>query len=220
LRKKKVRIIFIHTITLLLPLLILSCQNENSQGGDKQNNNKKPVKFNLKQLVISDDSEDGNPKNKDTVYVKGRSVIFFTKSRKEFQKMLNTGGEESKWEFDMIYENFKKTADNSITALKEHQIYSVYTDRPVIQFYSEKKDTFIFNRTTNDYFIGQLFFNGVDSFRLEEGLIKTEDLESIVNEFFNLRSKISIVPVQEINDSFRYYKVDTAIVTVPDTNGK
>jgi len=131
--------------------------------------------------------------------------------------MLNTGGDESKWEFDMIYENFKKTADNSITALKEQHIYSVYTDRPVIEFLSEKKDTFIFNRTTNDYFIGQLFFNGVDSFRLEEGLIKTQDLEPMIGDFFKLKSKLSIAPVAEISDSFRYYRVDTAIVTLPDT---
>jgi hypothetical protein len=196
--------------------MFVSCQND--PGNKSHDNNKKdPVKFNLKEIDTSDDEAVVNKLNKDTIFVTGKSMIFFTKSRKEFQKMLNAGGDESKWEFDMIYENFKKTADNSGAALKVHNIYSVYTDKPVIQFLSLKKDTFIFNRTSNDYFIGQLLFNGIDSFRLEEGLIKTEDLETMISDFFKLKSKISIAPVIEISDSFRYYQIDTAIVTVPDS---
>jgi hypothetical protein len=178
---------------------------------------KEHKKFDLKKVDTSDAIEDNTGKNRDTIFIKGKSMIFFTKSRKEFQRMLNAGGEESKWEFDMIYNNFKKTADNSQIPLKEFNIYSTYTDKPVIQFLSEKKDTFIFNRTTNDYFIGQLFFNGIDSFRLEEGLIKTEDLEMMISDFFELKTKIEIANVYEISDSFRYYQVDTTIVTVSDT---
>ncbi len=210
------RIIVPYLSVVIASIFLCSCQNE--PDGDTQNKTmKEHKKFVLKKVDTSDATEDNTGKNRDTIFIKGKSMIFFTKSRKEFQRMLNAGGEESKWEFDMIYNNFKKTADNSQIPLKELNIYSTYTDKPVIQFLSEKKDTFIFNRTANDYFIGQLFFNGIDSFRLEEGLIKTEDLEMMISDFFKLKTRIEIANVQELSDSFRYYQVDTTIVTVSDT---
>jgi hypothetical protein len=208
-----------YIVFLIISVIVFSCEKNNTQSNNNQNNNNKKQKvINIKKIEISENDENVLHNN-DTIYINGRSIIFFTKNKKEFQKMLNTGGEESKWEFDMIYSNFKKIAENSNIPLKELNIYSVYTDKPVIQFLSEKKDTFIFNRTTNDYFIGQLFFNGIDSFRLEEGLINTDELELLITDFFKLKSDINIKQVQEISDSFRYYHIDTSIVTISDTIG-
>ena len=109
------------------------------------------------------------------------------------------------------------TAKNAKEPLKNLDITSTYTTEKIISFITAAKDTIYFNRAEEDYFVGQIFFDGKDSLNIIEGLFKADKLEDMIIDFFNIKKYFNISSVVQISDSFRYFKPDTAKVISEDT---
>jgi len=151
------------------------------------------------------------------VYVKPNSIVFFSLSQKEYNQFIHLTGNQTKWEFDIIYKQFKKLAQNTKKALKNKKIKSVYLVNPKIAFITKKGDTLFFDRKENDLFIGQIFFNGMDTLDIEQGLMKTDSLENYIKRFFNLKEDINIKQTIVHSVNQKIIKKDTVIKREPDT---
>lgn len=151
------------------------------------------------------------------VYVKPNSIVFFSLSQKEYNQFIHLTGNQTKWEFDIIYKQFKKLAQNTKKALKNKKINSVYLVNPKIAFITKKGDTLFFDRKENDLFIGQIFFNGMDTLDIEQGLMKTDSLENYIKRFFNLKEDINIKQTIIHSVNQKIIKKDTVIKSEPDT---
>lgn len=151
------------------------------------------------------------------VYVKPNSIVFFSLSQKEYNQFIHLTGNQTKWEFDIIYKQFKKLAQNTKKALKNKKIKSVYLVNPKIAFITKKGDTLFFDRKENDLFIGQIFFNGKDTLDIEQGLMKTDSLENYIKRFFNLKEDINIKQTIIHSVNQKIIKKDTVIKSEPDT---
>lgn len=151
------------------------------------------------------------------VYVKPNSIVFFSLSQKEYNQFIHLTGNQTKWEFDIIYKQFKKLAQNTKKALKNKKIKSVYLVNPKIAFITKKGDTLFFDRKENDLFIGQIFFNGMDTLDIEQGLMKTDSLENYIKRFFNLKEDINIKQTIIHSVNQKIIKKDTVIKSEPDT---
>lgn len=151
------------------------------------------------------------------VYVKPNSIVFFSLSQKEYNQFIHLTGNQTKWEFDIIYKQFKKLAENTKKALKNKKIKSVYLVNPKIAFITKKGDTLFFDRKENDLFIGQIFFNGKDTLDIEQGLMKTDSLENYIKRFFNLKEDINIKQTIIHSVNQKIIKKDTVIKREPDT---
>lgn len=150
----------------------------------------------------------------------GRSVIFYSMDKKEYNSFLTRMGKQNKWEFDIIYNTFNKTAKNTIPVLKNLKINSKIITNPIVLFLTNTNDSILFDRTSDDYFVGQILFDGRDSLLVEEGLMKSDELEDLIENYFKLKEEINISPVILASDSFRYYKPDTVKVTDIDTTAE
>jgi hypothetical protein len=188
---------------LLAVLVCLSCANNSESNIDNTEIDKKK-----NQKLENEDSQVENS----MLFLNQRSVLFFSLTNKEYNNFINKMGAETKWEFDIIYKNFKKTAENAVKSLESKNIQSEYSTDQIIGFISKKNDTLFFNRTDDDYFVGQVFYNGSDSLLIKEGLYKTNELEDLLIDFFSIDPDFNISYVPEITDSFRYYSPDTILI--------
>ena len=75
------------------------------------------------------------------------------------------------------------------------KINSRIINDPIVIFLTKNNDTILFDRTNDDYFVGQILFDGIDSVLVEEGLMKTDNLEDLIEKYFNLDSEINISSV-------------------------
>ena len=156
--------------------------------------------------------------NKESVeFVKKPCVCFFSMSDKEYENYLISSNINVKWEFDVVYKKFKRDSKSAISSLKQNNIYSVYTTKPIIAFISEKNDTVLFKRKDEDYFIGQIFYSGNDTLIVEEGLMKINLLEEKIKSFFKVNNDFRIKAVYEKVDSSKSELKDTSETLLPDT---
>ena len=191
-------------ILLFISTFFFSCYNgtneisetTNKQIQSSEQSNNMEIK---KSLEKNNDGKSG--------IISGRSVIFYSLGKDEYKSFISRMGKHTKWEFDIIYNNFKKTADNAISSLKSIDIYSEYITDPIILFITNNQDTIYFDRTNDDYFVGQIIFNGKDSVFIEEGLMKADNLEELIKKHFIIKSEFNISPVFQVSDSFRYFQV-------------
>ena len=200
---------------LYLFVLIISCNNSNSSDNILSNNKHNISKIN--QRKDSAGNSTGNDTNNEFNFIRGKSVMFFSMDKEEYNSFIARMGKESKWEFDVIYNNFKRTAKNAAEPLKNINIRSSYTTEKILTFITAGNDTLYFNRADNDYFVGQIFFNGKDSLYIVEGLFKADNLEEIIVDFFDIKKDFNISSVVQISDSFRYFIPDTSEIITEDT---
>jgi len=150
-------------------------------------------------------------------FIKKPCVCFFSMSDKEYENYLISSNINVKWEFDVVYKKFKRDAKSAISSLKQNNIYSVYTTKPIIAFISEKNDTVLFKRKEEDYFIGQIFYSGNNTVIVEEGLMKINLLEEKIKSFFKINDDFRIKAVYEKVDSSKSELKDTSETLLPDT---
>jgi len=196
---------------IIISLIIsISCNNENNiEDINKQNKN---------DVYNSNDNSKTEDNSKNQInFIEGPGIVFFSLNDNEYKAFVNQMGLETKWEFDIIYNNFKKTVDNSETPLKSKNIQFLYTTQKITGFISNEKDTFYFDRSKDNYFVGQVLFDGIDSVYITEGLYKSEKLEDLIIDFFRITDDFNISHVPEISDSFRYYSPDTTVINIPDS---
>ncbi|NOZ33934.1 MAG: hypothetical protein GXO80_01370 [Chlorobi bacterium] len=199
-------------ISISVILLLSSCRINN-----KGNNlSEKTLKDTLTNFA---DTDSNAVDSQDVLYVKPNSLVFFSLSEKEFKQFLHRSGTYSEWDFETIYKQFKKTAKNTKSALKNVNVNYVYAINPTIAFITKSGDTLLFNRKEKDLFIGQIFFNGEDTLYMEEGLLKRDSLENKITHYFNLKEDINIKrPVIYVDnqavikkDTIKKIPVDTLI---------
>ncbi|MCF6183944.1 MAG: hypothetical protein L3J56_04825, partial [Bacteroidales bacterium] len=61
-------------------------------------------------------------------------MLFFSLSEKEFKQFIHRSGTYSECAFETIYKQFKKTAKNTKSALKNVNVNYVYAVNPTITF--------------------------------------------------------------------------------------
>jgi hypothetical protein len=115
---------------LLAVLVCLSCANNSESNIDNTEIDKKK-----NQKLENEDSQVENS----MLFLNQRSVLFFSLTNKEYNNFINKMGAETKWEFDIIYKNFKKTAENAVKSLESKNIQSEYSTDQIIGFISKKK---------------------------------------------------------------------------------
>ncbi len=153
------------------------------------------------------------------LYVKPGSLVFFSLSESEYKKFIHLTGRESEWEFNLIYKRFKTLAGNTKKALENDKntgIKVFYAVNPVIGFLTNSGDTVFFKRKENDFFVGQIFFNGGDSLITEEGLMRKDSLEKYIEKYFNIKD-INIKQVFIQSENQRVMKLDSITEEVSDT---
>ncbi len=167
-------------------------------------------KFNLADSALN---KSGNSRvsadSAEILYIKPRSLVFFSLSENEYKKFIHLTGKESEREFNLIYKRFKTLAENTKKALgndKNTDIKIFYTVNPVIGFLTSSGDTVFFKRKENDLFVGQIFFNGEDSLITEEGLMRKDSLERYIEKYFNIKDiNIKQVFIQSENQGVMKY---------------
>lgn len=184
---------------------------------DKKNDLNSSYKQNVDSIFEIQTSNNNYTDSQNVVYIKPNSLVFFSLSQKELNQFIHRTGKQSEWDFDLIFKRFKKLAKNTENALKNKKIKSVYLVNPKIAFITEKEDTLFFDRKENDLFIGQIFFNGKDTFDIEEGLMKTDSLENYIKRFFNLKEKIKIKQTIIYPVNQKLTEKDTVVKIIPDT---
>ncbi len=168
-------------------------------------------------LLLLPDTDKNVLDSQSVLYVKPNSLVFFSLSNKEFKQFIHRTGRQSEWDFDLMYKQFKKLAENTEEALKPEKINSFYSVNPNIAFITKTGDTLLFNREENDLFIGQIFFDGKDTLYIEEGLMRTDSLENYIKRFFNLKEDINIKRAVIHIDNQKVIKKDTLNVSGRDT---
>ncbi|NPA68311.1 MAG: hypothetical protein GXO50_06840 [Chlorobi bacterium] len=204
---------FLFVSGFALCINLLSCRPDNSSVADNEEINIYPDTADL--LKIEKNKTDSEP----VLYIKSDALVFFALSDNEYKKFIHVTGEQSAYDFDLIYKTFKKTAKNTGKALKTcSDIRTVYTVNPVIAFITKSGDTLIFNRKDNDLFVGQIFFNGEDTLDVEEGLMKRDSLQNRIKKYFKLKEEIKIKPaVISYADNGTKIKKDTLVKQLVDT---
>ena len=198
-------------LLLLSFFFVYSCRSGN------ESQNKLPDEDENENIsVLRKVTEDSN-NSQNILYIKPKSLVFFSLSDKEFKHFIHRTGQQSEWDFEIIYKQFKKLTKNTKEALKNEKIHSYYIVNPKIAFITKKGDTLFFDRKENDLFVGQIFFNGEDSLDVEEGLMKKDSLENYIKTFFNLKEDFTIKsPVIHI-DYQKVIKKDTTETVEKDT---
>ncbi|MCD4793828.1 MAG: hypothetical protein K8R54_11370 [Bacteroidales bacterium] len=202
-------------LILFLFVFAVSCNNSDNHNVRLPDNTNRISKTNKIKDSVSNSNADYADKDFDII--KGKSVVFFSLNKKEYNIFINRMGKHTKWEFDIIYNNFKRTAGNAAEPLKNINIRSTYTTEKILTFITADKDTLYFNRDNEDYFVGQIFFDGKDSLYIVEGLFKANNLEEMIIDFFDIKNDFNISSVAQISDSFRYFTPDTSAVISEDT---
>ena len=196
---------------LFLVIIIFSFQCSSSKSSDKTDSDS------LQNLISQTYEQKSTLNTNESAQFKGKTVVFFSLNKEEYNSFLTRMGKVSKWEFDVIYNNFKRTAGNAAEPLKNINIRSTYTTEKILTFITADKDTLYFNRDNEDYFVGQIFFDGKDSLYIVEGLFKANNLEEMIIDFFDIKNDFNISSVAQISDSFRYFTPDTSAVISEDT---
>ncbi len=197
-------------ISIFVILLLSSCRINN------KGNNLSEKKI-IDTLTDFADTDSNAINSQDILYVKPNSLVFFSLSEKEFKQFLHRSGTYSEWDFETIYKQFKKTAKNTKSALKNVHVHYVYAVNPTIAFITKSGDTLFFNRKAKDLFIGQIFFNGEDTLYIKEGLMKRDSLENKITHYFNLKEDINIKQPFIYIDNQTVIKKDTLEKVPVDT---
>jgi len=164
---------FKHTLLIFTVILMFSCGTDNEVTTDLSiiDSIQSTSENNIANTVIFEENID---------YVKGRSLIFSRQDEEEYNSFIKRMGISSKWEFDIIYKNFKKIAKNAEVPLENAKIDYLHTTEKIFGLIAYDNDTMYFNRNDEDYFVGQIFFDGKDLLIINEGLYSSSScLEKI-----------------------------------------
>ena len=191
----------------ILLILLNSCSNNENQ---EHNRGKNSIIEKGHESAKQNEPKKEIPK----IIVKGKSLIFFKLGKSDYKKFIKAEGEYIKYEFDALFSNFTNRAKSVERITKKEKINSFITTANKISFVLKSGDTVVFNRKEKDFVIGQIFFNGTDSPRVEDGLIKANEFKKMIKDYYKLDSIAELEPDTLIqkNDSLKnIIKTDTII---------
>ena len=91
-------------LILFLFVFAVSCNNSDNHNVRLPDNTNRISKTN--QIKDSVSNSNADYADKDFDIIKGKTVVFFSLNKKEYNNFINRMGKHTKWEFDIIYNNF------------------------------------------------------------------------------------------------------------------
>ncbi len=184
----------------LVCLVFISCNKEEKIENSGQNRANQDY-INYKTSV----NKSKKNETKNIIQIQKKSLVFFMINSNEYNKLIRNTGYVNKYEFDIMFRDFKIVANAAKSMLNKKGIYSMVTTKPSFEFTLSNGEVVVFDRESEDMIIGQIFFDGESKPKVEEGVIKRHNLRELIRAFFKL-------------EDVGYFPVDTLRVRIDTTS--
>ena len=172
------------SLILIISMIFFSC-NEKTTSKNVEPHKKET---NIKEKVSkANNTKDDDKKKNKKIFIKEKALIFFKIGKKDYKSFIRTEGEYSKYEFDALFSNFTHRAKSVQKFAKKQHIKSFLTTSNKIYFILKSGDTVLFNRKDKDLVLGQIFFNGIEKPKIEQGIIESKEFKKLIEEYYKLK---------------------------------
>lgn len=172
-----------HKILLLsLFLILFSCHKTESINISETIKNEVIAPKKSLALVPKRLNNETIDKGSDTITVSGKSIIFFSISQKEYDKIIKKEGEESG--IDEVLDDFNYYASEVADSLKMAGIKPLMTASRTFAIMKNNGRKSYISRDSKKGITGVLLFDGVNEPVLDYGVGTDIDYYSLVNEYF------------------------------------
>jgi len=161
----------------MLPLIgfFFSCQRADTQ--QTADTNKETVQITSEKAVKANSN-----KNSDTLTIDERSVVFFSISQEEYDKIIKEEGEGSG--INEVIDDFNYYASEVTDSLRKVGFKTVMTNSKTFAFINNKDERNFITRDSKEGRVGLLLFDGIKEPMLDYGVGTDIDYLSIVDEYF------------------------------------
>jgi len=144
---------------------LLMCSTSKSDGSNANSA--------LEQTIMQDNT------TSDTIKVKGKTVVFFSLSQIEYEKLARDANSG----IDEVLSDFNYFADAVIDTIKKQGYKPIKTERRYIQVIFDNNTTKTFDRLSNKVNIGYILTNGQKKPKVEFGVKTDVNFLLIFNKF-------------------------------------
>ncbi|QHL87772.1 hypothetical protein GU926_10165 [Nibribacter ruber] len=162
-------------LILFLFVTLLSCQRTDSQ--DTADKKQETV-----QASSIDPAKADSEKTSDTLTIDGKSVVFFSISQTEYDKIIQEEGEDSG--INEIISDFEYYSSEVTDTLNKAGFKTILTTSKTFAIVNKQGDKRFINRDIKEGKVGILLFDGTKEPLLDYGVGTDIDYLSIVDEYF------------------------------------
>jgi hypothetical protein len=141
-----------------------------------------------------------------TYRIKGRSLIFFMLSQREYLQVLKHSSESDRYDLDNLFNSFKLNAFAFKNILEKEKITSDITTARNFEIEQYGGKIIKFDRSSDDQIIGQILSDGITKPRFEFGMISPKEMAEMIEDYFKIPSVTVPVPLPVIQQP---NKIDT-----------
>ncbi|MCC7029787.1 MAG: hypothetical protein IT257_05730 [Chitinophagaceae bacterium] len=119
----------------------------------------------------------------DTVFVDGKTIVFFLPTTKDLENLSKEEGDESG--FDEVTSDFGFYSQSVIDSLKKtSKIKTVMTNKKIITTILDNGSKISFDRTKGDNIVGTVFTDGENEPKIDFGVATDVDYWSMIKLYF------------------------------------
>ncbi len=119
----------------------------------------------------------------DTLYVKGKRVIFFSITNAEYDSIVKNGGKTN--EIDEVLSDFQHYTNIVIDSLNKTGIKCSISSKPIYKIVNENDEITVFSKTDKEQIVGAIMTDGKQKPKYHYGVATDVDYFNIISDYFN-----------------------------------
>ncbi|HAD81391.1 MAG: hypothetical protein A2509_05770 [Candidatus Edwardsbacteria bacterium RIFOXYD12_FULL_50_11] len=124
----------------------------------------------------------------DTLYVKGKSVIFFSLTNTEYDSIVKNGGKTN--EIDEVLSDFQHYTNIVIDSLNKTGVKCSISSKPIYKIVKDNGEVTMFSKTGKEHIVGAILTDGKKNPKFYFGVATDADyFDMIANYFYKKQVK-------------------------------